>query len=44
MGWYLLGLWWVWGHSGCCVELVWLRGWLQCGGMESDRMTEIREE
>ena len=39
MGWYLLGLWWVWGHGGWCVEVVWMRGWLLCGGVTS-RMIE----
>ena len=38
----LLGLWWVWGHGGGCLEVVWLKGWLLCD--ESDRETEIRKE
>ena len=38
----MLGLWWVWGHGGGCLEVVWLKGWLLCD--ESDRETEIRKE
>ena len=38
-GWYLLGFWWVWVHGSWCVEVVWMRGWLLCGGV-AERVTE----
>ena len=37
---YLLSLWWVWGHSGCYVEM-WLREIVSSGVVE--RVTKIRE-
>ena len=37
---YLLSLWWVWGHGGCCVEM-WLREIISGGVVE--RVGEIRE-
>ena len=39
VGWYLLGLSWVWGHGGRGLEVVWLKGWLLCGAMV-ERVTE----
>ena len=39
MGWYLLGLSWVWGHGGRGLEVVWLKGWLLRGAMV-ERVTE----